>query len=104
MGAQHGEHVEQTVEARVKPAHPAADGRCQRHPLGIDNPFRKQFLDPRERHATHVRIARVIEREVVPQNSSAGAHPFPHAMRQPDLERHIENGCEHGGLINDIKT
>src|SRR5688572_8103249 len=91
MGAQKGEDVEERVQA----LYASPDRWGQRHPAEMDVPsLREQRGHLRWLHPFHIRVARIVEREIVPEHEPAGAGKLPHPLRKPAFESGIQNGSE----------
>ena len=104
MGAQQGDGVEHRVCGRVQPAHGPRQRRGQGQALRAHLALREQRPHPLERHAAHIRVARVVDREVVPEHRTAGLEPAPHRFGQRLLNGFNEDGREHGGLQHQVLT
>ena len=65
--------------------------------------LRKQRPHAPQRHAAHVGVARVVDREVVPQHRAARPHPAPHRVGQALLEGVVEQRREDGGDEDDVQ-
>ena len=70
----------------------------------LDVRRREQRPDPRQRHAAHVGVARVVDGEVVPEHAAARLHPAPHCLGQALLEGVVEQRREDGGDEDDVET
>ena len=94
--------IEDGVERWMQPGDGACDRRGECQTLRPQPALREQLADASDGHAAHVRVARVVDREVVPQHATAGTHPSPHRIGQPLLKRVVEQRRKHGGLKHDV--
>ena len=96
MRAQQRNAVQHRVQRRTHAAGDTAERRGQGHALHGHLGVGKQGAQLLHGHAAHVRVARVVVDEIVPQHRAARLHPAPHLLRQLLLHGGRQNRREHG--------
>ena len=93
-----GEHVRPQPWTRIEDGYSdgcsrsdrASNRRRQRQPTHVHSARGEELAYARNRNAAHIRVARIVLREVVPEHAAARTHPSPHPIGEPLLKRIIE--------------